>query len=198
MRRPSARLVFGCASVLLGYPGDDFAADLDDVAAAVRRLPAGATRDRLERVRAWLAASPPAECRARFVETFDFDRRRTLHLTYYRYGDTRDRGMALAALGAVYGRSGFRVIDGELPDFLPGLLELAAVAPEGGAVLVSHRADLEVLEAALSEAGSPYAEVLAAVTDVLGRPSRADRDAAARYRAEGPPIERVGLEGSRP
>jgi nitrate reductase delta subunit len=176
MRRPVAKLVFGCASVLLSYPEDCFADDLAAVADVLGRLPRGHARARLEEARAWLAGLSTMEAAACYVDTFDLRRRRTLHLTYYRHGDTRERGMALTALVDAYRAAGVRVVPGELPDFLPALLELAAVTPVGAAVLAE------------------YAGVVEAATDALGASSRADRDALRRYRAQGPPSERVGLE----
>ncbi len=194
MRRAAAKLVFGCASVLLSYPEDCFADDLNAVANALCRLPKGRTRVRLEEAQTWLAAMSKMEAATSYVDTFDLHRRRTLHLTYYRHGDTRERGMALTALVDAYRVAGVRIVPGELPDFLPALLELAAVTPVGAALLAEHRAALETLRADLEKAGSPYADVVAAVTDALGALSRADRDALHRYRAQGPPSERVGLE----
>jgi nitrate reductase delta subunit len=134
------------------------------------------------------------EAAAGYVETFDLRRQRTLHLTYYRHGDTRERGMALTALVDAYRTAGVRVAPGELPDFLPALLELAAVTLAGATVLGEHRAALEALRADLEKTKSPYAEVVRAVVDALGGLSRSDRTALARYRAQGPPSERVGLE----
>jgi len=195
MRRAAAATVFGCASVLLSYPGaDGFADDLAAVAEALGRLPKGPARDRLERATAWLARMSPMEAAASYVDTFDLRRRRTLHLTYYRHGDTRERGMALTALVDAYRAAGLAVTSGELPDFLPALLELAAVTPAGAAVLGEHRAALEALRADLEQTESPYAAVVRAVVDAFGGLSRADRSALARYRAQGPPSERVGLE----
>ncbi len=194
MRRPAAQLVFGCASVLLSYPEADFANDLLSVVNALARLPKSPTRARLEQVRTWLAGMSMMAAAACYVDTFDLRRQRTLHLTYYRHGDTRERGMALAALVDAYREAGVRVVPGELPDFLPALLELAADTPGGAAVLSEHRLALDALQADLAKAKSPYADVLIAVTAVLGTPSRADRDALRRYRAQGPPSERVGLE----
>lgn len=194
MRPAATALVFGCASVLLSYPDDTFADDLAAVDGALPRLPKGPARDRLARTVTWLAAMSPVEAAACYVDTFDLRRRRTLHVTYYRHGDTRERGMALTALVDAYRAAGLRVAAGELPDFLPALLELAAVTPSGTAVLGEHRAALDALRTDLEQAKSPYADVVAAVTEALGGSSRADRAALARYRAQGPPSERVGLE----
>ena len=178
MRRAAATVVFGCASVLLSYPDDSFGDDLTAVAEALGRLPKGPGRARLEETTRWLAQMSPMEVAACYVDTFDLRRRRTLHLTYYRHGDTRERGMALAALVDTYRAAGVRVAPGELPDFLPALLELAVVTPGGAAVLGEHRAALEALRADLEKTKSPYAEVVRAVVDALGGLSRADRSRA--------------------
>jgi nitrate reductase delta subunit len=61
-------------------------------------------------------------------------------------------------------------------------------------VLAEHRAALDALRVDLTSAKSPYAGVVEAATDALGASSRADREALRRYRAHGPPSERVGLE----
>jgi nitrate reductase molybdenum cofactor assembly chaperone NarJ/NarW len=194
MRRQTAATVFGCASALLSYPDDRFAADLSAVAAAVQRLPAGSARDDLEAATCWLAGRTPLEAAATYVETFDLSRGCSLYLTYYRHGDTRERGLALTALVDTYRSGGWQVTPGELPDFLPALLELAAVQSAGATVLAEHRAALDALRSALEHAGSRYKRVVAAVTAALPGPTRADRAALRRYQAQGPPSERVGLE----
>jgi nitrate reductase molybdenum cofactor assembly chaperone NarJ/NarW len=194
VRRAAAATVFGCASVLLTYPDAGFADDLTAVARALEGLPSGRPRARLEEALRWLGGMSTFEAAARYVDTFDLHRRRTLHLTYYRHGDTRERGMALTALVDTYRSAGVRLSPGELPDFLPALLELAAVAPAGAAALSEQRTALDALREDLEKTDSPYAGVVTAVTDALGAASRTDRDALRRYRAQGPPSERVGLE----
>lgn len=195
MRKQVAGTVFGCASVLLSYPEEEsFSADLACVEGALRRLPAGSALSHLESCWRWLSSLTAMGAAAAYVETFDLRRRRSLYLTYYRHGDTRERGMALAALLGAYKSAGFTLASGELPDFLPALLELAASHPDGQALLSEHRPALGALRAGLEEAGSPYAGAVAAVTDALGPLDRAGRAALARYREQGPPSERVGLE----
>jgi nitrate reductase delta subunit len=194
MRTREAATVFGCASVLLGYPDEHFADDVAAVERALDRLPGSSARDRLARVATWLAAMPVAEVARTYVEVFDLSSGTCLYLTYYRHGDTRARGMALAALIDAYRQAGFAVVPGELPDHLPALLELAAASPVGATVLGEHRMALDALHDALVTKGTPYAEVVAAVRSGLPGPSRRDREALRRYRAEGPPSEDVGLE----
>ncbi|HET9075654.1 MAG TPA: nitrate reductase molybdenum cofactor assembly chaperone [Acidimicrobiales bacterium] len=194
MRRPDASVVFGCAAVLLGYPSEDFAGDLEAVAEAVRRLPSGRPRAGLASAVGWLKAMGGMDPAATYVDTFDMRRGTSLYLTYYRHGDTRERGMALTALVDAFRQAGFAVVPGELPDFLPALLELAASHPAGAAVLGEHRMALDALALALEERGSGYAQVVRSVIEALPGPRRADRRALDRYRAQGPPSEQVGLE----
>ncbi len=194
MRRASAARVFGCASVLLSYPdAGSFADDLAAVTEAVATLPSG-PREALEGTTGWLAAMTPLQAATTYVDTFDLRRGASLYLTYYRHGDTRERGMALAALLDTYRGAGFTVVTGELPDHLPALLELAALDPSGAAVLGEHRMALDALRLALEKADSPFAGAVGAVTTALPGPTRTDRVALRRYREQGPPSERVGLE----
>jgi nitrate reductase delta subunit len=194
MRRQAAARVFGCASVLLSYPDERFAEDLAAVNDALGRLPDGPLRAALHATANWLAQMSPLEAAATYVDTFDLRRGVCLYLTYYRHGDTRERGMALTALVDAFRGAGFGVVPGELPDYLPALLELAATHPAGGSVLAEHRMALDALHLALVKADSPYGAVVAAVRDGLPGPTRKDRQALRRYRAEGPPSEKVGLE----
>lgn len=194
MRRPSAARVFGCASVLLSYPDEHNASDLAAVGAALGTMPSGPARSALGAAVDWLAQMSALEAAATYVDTFDLRRGVCLHLTYYRHGDTRERGMALTALVDAFRGAGFGIIPGELPDYLPALLELAAAHPAGATVLAEHRMALDALHLALDKADSRYAGVVAAVRDALPGPTRQDRQALRRYRAEGPPSEKVGLE----
>ena len=194
MRRQAAATVFGCASVLLSYPDEHHIGDLAAVCDALGKLPAGRVRSELAVAAQWLCGMSPMEAAATYVDTFDLRRGVCLHLTYYRHGDTRERGMALTALVDAFREAGFAVVPGELPDYLPALLELAATHPAGATVLAEHRMALDALHSALAKAGSRYAGVLDTVRDALPGPTRKDRQALRRYRADGPPSEKVGLE----
>jgi nitrate reductase delta subunit len=194
MKRAAAATVFGCASVLLSYPEATFSEDLAAVARAAATLPRGSVRTRLEEAARWLGGLSWSDAATLYVDTFDLRRGTCLYLTYYRHGDTRERGLALTALIDTFRAAGFRVSPGELPDFLPALLELAAAVPSGAAVLSDHRMALDALRLALTQTDTRYAGVVAAVGTALPRPSRADREALRRYRSQGPPSERVGLE----
>ncbi|WP_234434168.1 nitrate reductase molybdenum cofactor assembly chaperone [Streptomyces sp. NRRL F-5126] len=187
-------LLHRIASVLLRYPDEAVLAMLDEIAAALPSL-AAADRDRLATVTGRLRALSPTEAAQAYVETFDHTRRRSLHLTYYRHGDTRARGMGLLALKHVYRQAGHEPPDAELPDFLPLVLEFASLAPgPGRRVLLQCQSGLELLREALHDRGDLYAPVLDTVCGRLPRPRGRDLDALRRLAAEGPPREQVGLE----
>ncbi|GAA2393450.1 nitrate reductase molybdenum cofactor assembly chaperone [Dactylosporangium salmoneum] len=179
-------------SLLLAYPDEQFTGHLD----LVRRVAAalgGPVGTPLGRFAAHAARTPLPELAAEYVATFDHRRRCCLFLTYYTHGDTRNRGMALLRLKQAYAAAGLRLTDEELPDHLAVLLEYAAAEPDAGAaLLIEHRAGLELLRAALHDAGSPWADVLDSVSATLP-PLGDERTAVARLAAQGPPAEQVGL-----
>jgi nitrate reductase delta subunit len=190
---------FKVASVLLQYPTVALFDGLETLGAVVGEAPRG-SREPLGRFLGWLAATDPDEVARHYVETFDLRRRCALYLTYYRYGDTRKRGMAMVAFKAAYRGAGFEpvrgegVAGGELPDYLPLVLDFAALHPRGEKLLRAHRADLELLLRALRDVGSPYAEIIEAVCAQLPALRRPDQALVRRFWESGPPAEEVGLE----
>jgi len=190
---PGQATGYKLASVLLQYPTRALFDGLDELDAAARSAPRAA-RGHLAAFLAWLRATPPHEVAQHYVETFDLRRRSALYLTYYRHGDTRRRGMALLAFKTAYRAAGLEPAGDELPDYLPVVLDFAAVAPRGEDLLRRHRADLELLRRALHEAGTPYARVVDAVCAQLPRLGRRDLLRVRAAEQQGPPAEDVGLE----
>jgi nitrate reductase delta subunit len=183
-------------SVLLRYPDERFAEAREELAAAAAALPRSPEKQPVGRFLASVLESPPHELAQRYVETFDLRRRTSLYLSYYLHGDTRKRGMALLRLKRLYAAAGLELVRDELPDYLPLMLEFAALAPDGAgeALLRQHRAALELLRANLHDADSPYAHLLDAVCAGLPRLTPLERQHVQRLAEEGPPDERVGLQ----
>ena len=190
---PGQAAGYKLASVLLQYPTGALFDGLGELDAAARSGPRAA-RGHLAAFLAWLRATPPREVAEHYVETFDLRRRSALYLTYYRHGDTRRRGMALLAFKTAYRAAGLVPAGAELPDYLPVVLDFAAVAPGGEDLLRRHRADLELLRRALHEAGTPYARLVDAVCAQLPRLGRRDLLRVRAAEQQGPPAEDVGLE----
>jgi nitrate reductase delta subunit len=129
-----------------------------------------------------------------YVETFDFDRRCGLHLTYHVHGDRRQRGLELVRLKRRYAEAGIPLEGSELPDYLPVVLEFTSLRPdEGREVLTAFRGVLELIRAALHDHGSLYAGVLDALCSALPQPTATQLREMQRLAEEGPPAELVGL-----
>jgi nitrate reductase delta subunit len=181
------------ASVLLQYPTMALFDGLGQLTEAVSVAPR-ATQRPFGTFLQWLDGTSPDAVARHYVETFDLRRRCALYLTYYRHGDTRKRGMAMLAFTAAYRAAGLEPSGGELPDYLPMVLDFAAEHPRGEKLLRDHRAALELLLRGLRDAESPYAHVVAAVCAQLPALRRLDQALVRRLWDGGPPGEEVGLE----
>jgi nitrate reductase delta subunit len=204
MREHEVAVVLQAASVCLQYPDAAVLALLPTVRRAVDELPAGRPHERLTTFLDTTDATAPGRAAQHYVEVFDTRRRCCLYLTWWSDGETRRRGGALAGLKARYRSAGAEFHGTELPDFLPAVLEFAAITDLTGglALLQEHRAAVELLRLALLEAGTPYAAPVEAVCALLPGPSPADVAAAKALARSGPPREQVGLDlapfGTRP
>lgn len=189
------------ASLLLRYPDDDVMASLPTVQVALADLPEDVSRS-LSAVAKYRAAMPQTGLQAEYVALFDFRRRCCLHLTYYTCGDTRKRGEALVGFAAAYKAAGLEVVGGELPDYLPAVLDLAAAEAavesvtesDGWRLLRENRVGLDLLAEALSKEESLYRNAIQAVRAMLPPARPGDIAAAVRLAQTGPPVEQVGLE----
>jgi len=189
------RVAFATASVLLRYPDQRLVEDLPLLASATGDLPAHLRQPFAELID-HLASGPLLDSQAHYVTTFDLKRRCCLYLSYYLNGDTRRRGMALWQFQDAFRLAGFHVLDGELPDFLPALLELAATGGEETAseLLQQHRAGIRVLLAALDDLSSPYGGIVRAIDSLLPASAPGAIANALLLALEGPPTELVGVE----
>jgi len=188
-------LGFRLASALLQYPDAELAAASGEIEAAARELP-DPSRTAVGRFLAHAARTPMTALQQEYVRSFDFQKRASLYLTFHLHGDQRKRGPALLRLKRLYAAAGFPHAGGELPDFLPGILEFAAVAaPEHGALVLDElRPAFELVRRAARDLASPYADVLDAVAGLMPPATREQIEAARRIAAEGPPMEEVGVE----
>jgi nitrate reductase molybdenum cofactor assembly chaperone NarJ/NarW len=189
-------LTLRLVSLLLQYPDAELTSAREELTSVVGALPAMPAAEHLARFAEWFAAQEPEALERHYVEMFDLRRKSSLYLTYYLHGDTRRRGMALLTLNQRYRAAGWDIDGGELPDHLPVVLEFAALAGPGGgeAPLRQHRRGLELIHRALTDSGSAYRHVLAALLTLLPPPTEADRAAVDQLVAEGPPNEEVGLD----
>lgn len=189
-------------SRLLDYPTPELRAALDDVEALVPGDP------HLAPLIAHLRAGDLGALQEEYVSTFDHTRKCALFLTYFAYGDTRRRGVALVQFKQAYRKAGVEWSpEGgdaeELPDHLCAVLQFGATVDPDGAwrLLNDHRAALEMLRLALvswrnddDTTGSPWAGALQALCATLPELRGDEADAVRRLVEEGPPAEDVGLQ----
>lgn len=189
------RLVHQVAARLLDYPDEELLATVPALREVVSTLPRR-PRELLGPMLDQLDSIPLATLQRSYVEVFDMSRKRALYLSYWTDGDTRRRGEVLASFKARYRACGWLVdTHGELVDYLPMVLEYAALADpvDGPRLLQEYRASIELLKFALREVSTPYADVVEAVCTTLPGASPADVAAVHRMAAQGPPREEVGI-----
>ncbi|MGX9885003.1 nitrate reductase molybdenum cofactor assembly chaperone [Streptomyces sp. NPDC002276] len=162
---PSDAVLYQAAALCLTYPDDDFRARLPLLREAAPQL-----REFVDHA----ALTPPRELAAHYVRVFDFENGHSLYLSRWHDGDTLGRGMSLVRFQELYRAHGLEFTAGELPDFLPAVLEFTSRTGNLD-LLTEYRAALDRLRARLADFGTPYASVLHAVRATLpttpgGRP----------------------------
>lgn len=117
-----------------------------------------------------LAGADLLETEANYVELFDRSRHTSLHLFEHVHGDSRDRGPAMIDLAQTYEKAGLYLAPGELPDYLPAVLEFVSTQPphEARAFLGEMAHIFNALFSALQQRETPYASVLGALLELAG------------------------------
>jgi nitrate reductase delta subunit len=189
------QVVYLAAAWCLSYPDEELIGQVPLMRAALTEFP-GALDD-FDEVLAQLESRPPIEVQGTYVREFDLGKRHALHLSYWTDGDTRRRGEVLGHFKQAYRQSDILVdTHGELPDYLPMVLEYAARVDmsAGRGLLIQYRASLEMLRLGLLRDGLPHARILQAVCSTLPGKSPTDEQAVMRMAGYGPPTEAVGLD----
>jgi len=163
-------------ALLLGYPDAQLRGHLPALADALKAEGAltAARLQELDALIATLQRGAPLEVEGDYVELFDRGHATSLHLFEHVHGDSRERGPAMIDLAQTYERAGLYLAEGELPDFLPVVLEFASTQPprEARAFLGEIAHILNALFAALEKRRSAYAAVLNALLELAGEKPR--------------------------
>ncbi|WP_411843304.1 nitrate reductase molybdenum cofactor assembly chaperone [Salinicoccus sp. HZC-1] len=69
-----------------------------------------------------------ADNREEYIDTFDFEKRNSLFMTYANFEDGKERGQMLAKLKVLYEMFGLQMPDNELSDYLPLMCEFIYAA----------------------------------------------------------------------
>ena len=157
---------------LLGYPDAELRGHLADMRAALHEEKALAPQRlaELDALIDTLERADPLEIEAAYVELFDRGRATSLHLFEHVHGDSRDRGPAMIDLAQTYEKAGMYLAEGEMPDFLPVVLEFTSTQPprEAREFLAEMAHIFNAIFAALQQRQSAYASVLGALLELAG------------------------------
>ena len=159
-------------AALLSYPDALHRSVLDELGAVLlsERAVSAARRQELAALIDSIQRTEPLQAEADYVELFDRGRSTSLHLFEHVHGDSRERGPAMIDLGQTYEKAGLILAEGELPDYLPAVLEFVSTQPPGEARAflgeMSHI--FNAIFGALQQQGSAYASVLGALLELAG------------------------------
>lgn len=169
-------------SYLLQYPDEEFLTQLSSLKAVLAAWPDAAVRRGLEPFIQYLAGSEPLQLQEAYTAAFDLTPATSMNLTYHLGGDDEKRGRMLAQLQQIYRQEGYESGDGDLPDYLPLLLEFYSQQPHWIDYGLSRKilATLKPLAARLAEDRNPYA----AVFEIVARQLAAKEDRAPQTNTE--------------
>lgn len=171
------RAVLLAAARLLGYPDPALWELLPEIAAYLREAPASDAGAILLAATQRLRETGLAALEARYVATFDFSEPTSLYLTAHELGDSRRRGQAMVELRRLLRAGGFEQATGDLPDYVPLLLEFAAHAPAGAPVVELERRLAAVCERIRShlDAENQYHGIFVALRETLPAPEEPEK-----------------------
>jgi nitrate reductase delta subunit len=156
--------IFNVLSKLLGYPNDELMENLTIVIDYVQDSTSinAEEKDIILNFIAWMRVHSAIGIQQAYVETFDMIPEHDLHLTHHIFGDDKGRGPALIDLSEHFKHDGLETKDGEIPDFLPLLLEYAATLDEmkSRVFLGDAKKIIKVIADNLDKAESPYAKLV--------------------------------------
>ncbi len=156
--------IFNILSRLIDYPDDELMENLDSVIKLVKDS-SEINEDEKENIIefiSWMRIHTTIGIQQTYVETFDMVPEHDLHLTHHIFGDDNGRGPALIDLSEHFKGEGLEVRDGEIPDFLPLILEYASTLTEmeSRVFLGDVKKIVKVIADNLDEAESPYSKLI--------------------------------------
>ena len=158
--------IYKILSVLLEYPKKDLTDHWDELNQLINELPDLSADDKkiLTGFTQWASSLSLTKFQADYVDNFDMTADNSLYLTYHLFDEQdRDRGPALIQLSELYKSTGFEIGDGELPDYLPLILEYVSTMDDvasAQAFLQQTSQAAEIIASNLEKNESPYAPLV--------------------------------------
>lgn len=163
------RLLVKMMSILLTYPDEHFRRILPSMKERLEELPSSEVRQKLAATVRCLQQMPPLNLQEEYTRTFDLNPSHCLQLSYLKWGDARERGAELARLHQIYRDAGFEMVNRELPDHLPLMLEFLSIGPEdiGRQLVDDYRNELNSLADRIVQSATVYAGVMESLAKLL-------------------------------
>ncbi|EGV52363.1 molecular chaperone [Candidatus Endoriftia persephone str. Guaymas] len=156
--------IYNIMARLLDYPTEELMENLPAIITILKEDPEVSAQERedLMQLISWMQLHDLIGMQADYVQTFDMTPEHDLHLTHHLFGDDRGRGPALIDLSEHFKSAGLEVEEGEIPDYLPLILEYVSTLDEMQArVFLGDAAKvITVLAENLEKAESPYSRLL--------------------------------------
>lgn len=191
-------VIYQVSGMLLGYPSEELVQTLPELIRLAQATEDDEFTQAVQTVANWMTAQDLEDVQSEYVQEYDLSRRHALHLSYWTDGDTRRRGETLLKFKQMYRDSGmFTQLNGELPDYLPLVLEFAALVDrtKGRAALQAYRPSLELLRLSLKDGNLPHYGLLHSICGTLPGVSPETQEQVQQMAGYGPPAETVGLSG---
>lgn len=174
---PNASTSLRVLARLLSYPDAALREHLPGMRQALHSdntVPAARLAE-LDALMANLERGDALENEAEYVQIFDRGRATSLHLFEHVHGDSKDRGPAMIDLAQTYEKAGLFLAPGEMPDYLPVVLEFVSTQPpkEARAFLGEMTHIFNAIFNALQQRQSTYASVLGALLELSGETAHA-------------------------
>ena len=169
---PSAAKTLRVLARLLSYPDPTLRKNLPAMRDALHgeRAVSPARLAELDTLIDSISRGTALDVEADYVQLFDRGHATSLHLFEHVHGDSRERGPAMIDLAQTYEKANLFLAEGEMPDFLPVVLEFTSTQParEARAFLAEMAHIFNVIFAALQQRNSAYASVLGALLELAG------------------------------
>ncbi|MBL7639401.1 nitrate reductase molybdenum cofactor assembly chaperone [Staphylococcus saccharolyticus] len=117
-----------------------------------------------------------SEIKAIYTDTFDFSKKNPLYMTFNKFDTQKERGQMLAKLKVLYEMFGLKMVDNELSDYLPLMLQFLQVADFSNddraqenlqlVIMIMEDGTYEMANA-LAKNNNPYAFVVSALRKTL-------------------------------
>ncbi|QNT78181.1 nitrate reductase molybdenum cofactor assembly chaperone [Entomobacter blattae] len=163
-------VTFRVLSILLSYPTKGMQAAQEEMIAAIEneQLLSASSQQKITALIKQMANTNLYDLQEQYVELFDRSRELSLHLFEHIHGESKSRGQAMVSLSQLYEQYEVFNVTNELPDYLPLFLEFLSIAPQEKVktTLVEPLAIFKALTERLEKRDSPYAVVLAALTEL--------------------------------